>query len=185
MSEEAKEIGRGLGIGWWEGSVVISHPALDRLVARETFAEMLEVFRPFDLVIAILRMEGLTGAEIGEVLDLDPSAVWRRVEQVKARVMEEVPELRSELRGRRWRRQRDAQGEVPPLERGWIRRWLVDGCGVWTELKPDLTTAQVARHYGVSPSTVRRWIQAGRFPHAYQLDNRRKEYRVPEVDLED
>jgi excisionase family DNA binding protein len=52
-------------------------------------------------------------------------------------------------------------------------------------VKSDLTTAQVAQHYGVSTSTVRRWIQVGRFPHAYQLDNRRREYRVPESDLED
>ncbi len=154
-------------------------------MARETFAEMLEVFRPFDLVIATLRTEGLSGTEIGEVLALDPSAIWRRVEQVKARVIDEVPELKSDLSARRWRRYKECHGEGPPLERGLIRRWLVDGRGVWPESKRDLTTAQVARHYGVSTSTVRRWVQAGRFPHAYQLDNRRKEYRVPEVDLED
>jgi hypothetical protein len=59
--------------------VVLSHPALDRLVARDTFAEMLGVLQPYELVIAILRMEGLTGTEIGEVLNRDPSAVWRRV----------------------------------------------------------------------------------------------------------
>jgi excisionase family DNA binding protein len=164
--------------------VVLSHPALDRLVARDTFAEMLGVLQPYELVIAILRMEGLTGTEIGEVLNRDPSAVWRRVEQAKARVIEEVPELRSDLSERRWRRHREGHGEGLPLERGWIRRWLVEGCVVWPEMKPALTTAQVAQHYGVSPSTVRRWIQAGRFPHAYQLDNRRKEYRIPESDLE-
>jgi excisionase family DNA binding protein len=146
---------------------------------------MLDVFRPFDLVIAILRMEGLTGTEIGEMLALDPSAIWRRVEQVKARAIEEVPELRVDLSARRWRRNKECPGEGPPLERGWIRRWLVDGYGLRPEAQAGLTTTQVARHYGVSTSTVRRWIQAGRFPHAYQLDNRRKEYRVPAHDLED
>lgn len=164
---------------------MISHEALDRLVARDTFAEMLGVFRPFDLVIATLRLEGLSDAEIGDMLGLDPSAVWRRMERAKARAIEVVPELRLDLCARQKGRHKSCQGEAPPLERGWIRRWLVDGRGMWSEGKPDLTTAQVARRYGVSPWTVRRWIQAGRFPHAYQLDNRRREYRIPEDDLED
>jgi hypothetical protein len=164
---------------------VISHEALDRLVAQDTFAEMLDVFRPLDLVIATLRLEGLSDAAIGEILGLDPSAVWRRVEQVKARAIEAVPELRLDLCARHKSRHKTCHGKAPPLERGWIRRWLVEGYGVWPEEKSDLTTAQVAHHYGVSPWTVRRWIQAGRFPHAYQLDNRRREYRIPVGDLED
>jgi excisionase family DNA binding protein len=164
---------------------VKSNEALERLVARETFAEMLDVLRPLELMIAFLRGQGRSDVEIGEMLDFDPSGVWRRMERTRARVIEEVPELRSDLSARRRRRHKARSGESPPLERVRICRLRLDECDIWAEATPDLTTAQVAQYYGVSPCTVRRWIQAGRFPHAYQLDNRRREYRVPEGDLED
>ena len=164
---------------------MISNEPLERLVARETFAEMLAVLRPLDALIAQYRVYGWSDAEIGETLHFDPSTVWRRMERAKARVIEEVPELSLDLSARRRRRHQAHSGESSPLERDCIRLQWPDEDGVWAEAKPDLTTAEVALHYGVSPCTVRRWIQAGRFPQAYQLDNRRREYRVPEDDLED
>ena len=41
----------------------------------------------------------------------------------------------------------------------------------------DLTVVQVSERFHRSPSTVRGWLEAGRFPGAYKLN--RRDWRVP------
>jgi hypothetical protein len=45
----------------------------------------------------------------------------------------------------------------------------------------DLTVADVAVHFQRSPSTVRGWLEAGRFDDAYKLNGR--DWRVPHAAL--
>jgi predicted DNA-binding transcriptional regulator AlpA len=44
-----------------------------------------------------------------------------------------------------------------------------------------LSTADVARRFGVNDATIARWCAAGRFPHAERLKDSR--WRIPEADL--
>jgi hypothetical protein len=57
--------------------------------------------------------------------------------------------------------------------------------GPWTE--PSLTIAEAARLYGVSASTIRRYLAAGRFPTAHQqpgpIPGQRGLWRIPTQDL--
>jgi len=46
----------------------------------------------------------------------------------------------------------------------------------------DLTVAQLAERFQRSPSTVRGWLEAGRFDNAYKLSGR--DWRVPVADVE-
>ncbi len=43
----------------------------------------------------------------------------------------------------------------------------------------DLSVAQLAERFGRSRSTVRGWLEAGRFPGAYKLRKRSRALRVP------
>jgi excisionase family DNA binding protein len=160
--------------------VISPHP-LDRLIERETFGEMVALLTPEELVVAALRLEGLSDVQIAALLGIDRSAVSHRMQQARERIAAEMPELAGTLRDRQQPRQKPADSGTPSLERGWICRW--------TEEDPlpgigrALTVSQVAQRYGVETATVRRWIRKGRFPHAYRVRGRRGEYRIPEGDL--
>jgi predicted site-specific integrase-resolvase len=46
----------------------------------------------------------------------------------------------------------------------------------------DLTVEQAADHFQVRAPTLRRWLRAGVFPHAYRLSNKAG-WRIPVRDI--
>jgi transcriptional regulator with XRE-family HTH domain len=167
-----------------------THP-LERLVQQDTFGELLALLEPEELVIAALRLEGLSDAHIGELLGLSRAAVSRRMERARKRAIRALPELATVLRDRGQPRQKPPGSNAPPLEQGWLCRWPAEGAQpghappAAEALPPEagLTTRDVAQRFGVAPQTVTRWIRAGWFPHACRAAGRRGDYRIPEEDL--
>lgn len=90
--------------------------ALDRLVEQDTFAEMVSLLRPVELMIACLRLEDLADDQIASLLDLDRSTVHSHMEQALQRIVEALPELGVVLRDRRHPPLRVRR----PLARGWV-----------------------------------------------------------------
>jgi len=163
------------------------HP-LDRLVQQDTFGELLALLEPEELLVAALRLEGLSDAQIGDLLGVSRAAVSRRMERASERIVQALPELASVLRGREQPRQRPPCNDTLPLEHGWLCRWNGDPPGAThlqstSPLGSGLTVHDVARHCGVTSQTVTRWIRQGRFPHAYRIGGQRGDYRIPEEDL--
>ena len=95
--------------------MISPHP-LDRLVEQDTFAEVLALLEPEELVIASLRLEGLSNEQIASLLDIDRATICRRMEQARQRIVEALPEQAPVLRDRRHRPLRCRR----PLQRGWI-----------------------------------------------------------------
>lgn len=99
--------------------------ALERVIERETFAEILACLTPEELAVAALRLEGLSDAEIGALLGTSRQAVRQRLTKAQARIAYTRPDLAPALRGRCL-----SNGEaVPattrlleprPLEHGWL-----------------------------------------------------------------
>jgi hypothetical protein len=154
------------------------HP-LDRLIEQDTFREILSLLTPQELIVAVLRLEGLSDGQIGALLGITASGVSRRIERARARIIAQRPELGPVLRDRRQPHYKPPSRETLPLEYGWLCRQIEALSNPGT----DLTTHDVARRYQVTPQTVTRWIRAGCFPHAYRLGDRQKTYRIPEADL--
>jgi DNA-directed RNA polymerase specialized sigma24 family protein len=102
---------------------MISPDPLDRLVEQDTFAEMLDLLEPEELVIAVLRLEGLHDSQIAELLATDSRTVTQRMERAQLRIMEALPELASFLRGRQHPGHWPVFRQLPPLEQGWLCRW--------------------------------------------------------------
>ncbi len=163
--------------------MLISNEPLDQLVEQETFAEMLALLEPEDLVIAALRLEGLTDAQIADLLGIARPTVSQRMQRAQAQIMERLPELAPVLRDRQPPHQKPAGGGTPPLERGWLCRWTEEKEDPLPGSPASLTVADVAWRCGVTSQTVRRWIRAGRFPNAYRVARERGEYRIPEEEL--
>lgn len=67
----------------------------------------------------------------------------------------------------------DRQAVSVPVR--WLRELLVSSAV--TEGPDLLTVADVAKHYGRAPSTVRGWLEAGRLPGAFKIEGR--DWRVP------
>ena len=95
--------------------MISPHP-LDRLVEQETFAEAMALLEPEELVIASLRLEGLSDEQIASLLDIDRATICRRMEQALQRIVEALPELAIVLRDRRHWPLRSRR----PLQRGWL-----------------------------------------------------------------
>jgi DNA-binding CsgD family transcriptional regulator len=83
---------------------------------KATFAEMLALLEPEELLIACLRLEDLSNEQIASLLDVSPKSVRSRMEQAVQRIVEALPELAPVLRGRR----QPSRCGQRPLERGWI-----------------------------------------------------------------
>lgn len=64
------------------------------------------------------------------------------------------------------------------------REALLEALGAAVPATPgaDLTVGELSAHYHRAPSTVRAWLEAGRFPGAYKLNGR--DWRVPPAALE-
>ena len=95
--------------------MISPHP-VDRLIEQDTFAEMLALLEPEELLIACLRLEDLSNEQIASLLDISPRSVRSRMEQAMQRIVEALPELAPVLGGRR----QPARCGRRPLERGWI-----------------------------------------------------------------
>jgi excisionase family DNA binding protein len=162
---------------------MISPDPLDRLVEQDTFAEMLALLEPEDLVVAALRLEGLPDSRIAALLDSDPRVVDQSMEDARRRIMEALPELACFLRGRQRPSHWPLSRQPPPLERGWLCRWDVDEEEPPPEMDAGLTVREVARRCGVTEQTVSRWVREGCFPNAYWVDVAGGAYRIPEQDL--
>jgi predicted DNA-binding protein (UPF0251 family) len=98
-----------------ECEVISPHP-VDRLIEQDTFAEMLALLEPEELLIACLRLEDLSNEQIASLLDISSKSVRSRMEQAMQRIVEALPELAPVLSGRR----QPARYGRRPLERGWI-----------------------------------------------------------------
>ncbi len=155
----------------------ILHP-LDRLVQQDMFQEIIALLEPEELVVAALRLEGLSDAQIGALLGITREAVGLRLRRACQRIIQLKPDLAPLLRGRRQSRLRPLADSTPPLERGWLCHEALDLEEPLPELTGGRTVQEVARRYGVTPQTVRRWIRAGRFSCVYRLRHGRGEYRI-------
>ena len=141
----------------------LTHPALDRLIAAEELARALSLLQPGELAVAMLRADGLTDAQIGPLLDINPATVSVRLARARARIVRCIPELRVFLEGR-----------VSPATRGAPQ---VSG------LREVFTPAALAERLGVTPTTVRRWCAQGRLPDAWRTEAGR--WRIPAEALRD
>jgi hypothetical protein len=131
----------------------LTHPALDRLVAADDLARALSLMRPGELAVAMLRADGLTDAQIGHLLDIHPATVSARIAQARARIERSIPELRVFLDGR---------GSPSPR-----------GTPHLSGRRAIFTPASLAKQWGVTPTTVRRWCVAGRFAGARRTESGR------------
>ena len=83
------------------GSQQGRNPPLDRLVRRERVAEILGTLTAAELVVALLRAEGMSDAEIGEFLAIERWVVRQRMIRARARIAQIGPGTARMLEGRR------------------------------------------------------------------------------------
>lgn len=144
--------------------VMLTNPILVRVIDRESFREIITRLTPKQLVVAVLRADGLNDREIGWLLGLGRQTVSARMRKA-AQDIGRDPELAPYVAGRtkcKWR--------VHPHDA--IENPRVEG---------DLGTGEVAKLFEVSRRTVFDWIRDGRLPNAYQTPTGR--WRVPAGDL--
>jgi hypothetical protein len=156
---------------------------LEQLIERETFGQIVALLQPEELIIAALRLEGLSDVQIGGVLGVSGAAVNMRMHHARERIMAQAPDLAPMLRDRRQPARRPPSNEPAPLAHGWLCRWTGDEDAPLWQCQADLTTADVARSYRVTSQTVTRWLRAGLFPNAYRLQGEAGDYRIPAEDL--
>jgi DNA-binding CsgD family transcriptional regulator len=143
--------------------MLLTHPALERLIAAEDLAHALALLQPGELAVAMLRADGLTDVQIGLLLDINPATVSARLARARARIVRCIPELRVFLDGR-----------VSPATRGAPQV---------TGLRDVFTPAALAETWGVTPTTVRRWCAQGRLPDAWRTEA--GHWRIPAEALRD
>ena len=78
-----------------------SDPRLERLLEREAAAEILELLTPSEMVVVLLRLEGMSEREIGAFLGVGRGAVRQRLIRAQARIEQRIPGLAGTLKGRR------------------------------------------------------------------------------------
>jgi excisionase family DNA binding protein len=152
----------------------LTHP-LDRLIEREAFAEIVALLGPGELLVAALRLEGLTDGQIGALLGVTRATVSYRLQQARRRIMAERPDLAPWLRGRQRSRVNGGRLGGQPLARGWLCHQ--------PPAPEALSVREAARRLGVSVGTVWRWVRDGRFPRAYRASGVRGDFRIPEEDV--
>ena len=82
----------------------MEHDPLEELVESETFAEILRLLTPGEVMVAVLRDEGHTDAEIAERIGVARSTVTWRMIRARRRIARELPEAARWLQGRRRRK---------------------------------------------------------------------------------
>lgn len=95
---------------------------LERLILRENCLDILHSLDPEERIIAALRLEGLSDAQIGQFLGMARSTVTRHLTRAQERIMRESPYTAGLLAGRQ-----PDHSPVSPikglLEQGWICDW--------------------------------------------------------------
>ena len=99
---------------------MIPYDALERVIEKETFAEILACLSAEELLAAALRMEGLADPQIGALLGMSRQAVRQRLRKAQARIIRTKPELAPALRGRCISHAEPQPTPTPPLEHGWV-----------------------------------------------------------------
>jgi hypothetical protein len=94
---------------------------LERLLRRETFAEILNQLTPEELIIGALRLEGLSDTQIAALLNMEPGTVSYRMIRAQDRIAAALPEA-AHLLGRRRTLGKRPRGEEA-LEQGLICDW--------------------------------------------------------------
>jgi DNA-directed RNA polymerase specialized sigma24 family protein len=74
---------------------------LDELISQETVQEILALLTPAELMVFILRADGMSDTQIAEFLGIGRMAVYRRVERAQRRIMRRLPEVADMVRGRK------------------------------------------------------------------------------------
>ena len=74
------------------------NPQLDALIARENCEEILAELRPRELLVVVLRLEGLRYDEAAELLGLTRHDVYQRMRLARDRLQRRFPYLRTRLR---------------------------------------------------------------------------------------
>ncbi len=99
---------------------MIPRYTLDRVIEKETFAEILACLSPRELVAAALRLEGLSDTEIGALLGISRQAVRQRLLKARRRIIHTRPDLAPALRGRHMCNHQVVPTLTPPLAHGWL-----------------------------------------------------------------
>ena len=77
------------------------NPPLERVAGREAVGEILEALTPCELVVALLRAEGMSDGEIGEFLGIGRWTVRQRMVRARRRIGRRVPGMARMVEGRR------------------------------------------------------------------------------------
>ena len=75
---------------------------LEILIQRETFLDILHSLRPRERIIAALRLEGLSEAQIGRLLCVSRTTPNRVMVRAQERLLDQIPEAAGFLAGRRF-----------------------------------------------------------------------------------
>ena len=67
---------------------------LDRIIALENYAEMIEELRPRELAVVALRLEGLTYAAAAELLGISSGAAYARMARARRRLRVLFPHIK-------------------------------------------------------------------------------------------
>ncbi|MFN2167708.1 MAG: sigma factor-like helix-turn-helix DNA-binding protein [Anaerolineae bacterium] len=102
---------------------LITPSPLQRIIERETFREIISLLEPMDLIVAAMRLEGLTDDEIARILGVSRSPVTSRMKRACQRIIHLRPDLAPVLEGRRLSKAHPDRSDRRPLEQGWLSEW--------------------------------------------------------------
>lgn len=75
------------------------NPILDRIIARETYAEMLATLTPQQLAVVALRLDGLSWIAAEQVLGITRGCAYQRMLGPRHRLPQQFPHLLTMLGG--------------------------------------------------------------------------------------
>jgi DNA-directed RNA polymerase specialized sigma24 family protein len=84
------------------------------LIRRQDFEDIVRHLHPIELLIAILRLDGLTDAQIAALLHVSRPAVTKRMRRAQRRIARDLPDVAHLLAGRVRRRGRPATHPPAP-----------------------------------------------------------------------
>jgi DNA-directed RNA polymerase specialized sigma24 family protein len=103
-----------------KGEALIPREALNRVIEKESFAEILDCLTSEELLAAALRLEGLSDTQIGALLGLSRQAARQRLQKAQMRIIRTKPDLASAVRGRCPSNSEAEPTPTLPLEHGWL-----------------------------------------------------------------